>query len=522
MRKFFNILIVSLLATIQAVSAQEIVPSETLTKIREKNECTVYTFNYPSVNIKGEQIVLSSALVAWTPSDRQETDSIESVHILNHITIASDHERPTTTDDTSDDQNFAVFMPGRKYGSEYTTEYANYAARCIIIMPDYEGYGVTKDRPHPYLSQRLTAQQVLDGVMYGMELYKKVVAEKSTEYELLPIKSDWRSFCMGYSQGGAVTLATQRLIEEQGLAEELHFQGSICGDGPYDLVTTIRYYMEDDGTSYDVKTDHRKGTSTYPAVAPLIMKGMFETHPAMAPYKIGDFMSQQLLDTGVCDWIDSKEYTTANINDMWYDQLKNGLDTLGRHYTPEQMAEMFSAPLGSAVIGNLDKMFTQEVFDYMSDASNLDVVPENPANAPQALHRALYDNSLTTGWEPQHRIQFFHSKYDMIVPYGNYFAFRDAHPQGEGTMYRVNDTFTISDHVMAGGAFLIYILVSKSCPDVFNWICEGSAPTGINEVSVERSAVSDDAWYTINGVKLGKKPTQKGIYINNGIKVVVE
>ena len=521
MRKLFHVLVFFLLVTVQAVSAQEVQPSETLTKIRQKNECTVYTFNYPSVNVDGNPIVLSSALVAWTPSDRQETDSIESVHILSHITIASDHERPTTTDDTSDDQNFAVFMPGRKYGSEYTTEYANYAARCIIIMPDYEGYGVTKDRPHPYLSQRLTAQQVLDGVMYGLELYKKIAAEKSDEFPLLPIKSDWRSFCIGYSQGGAVSLATQRLIEEQGLAEELHFQGSICGDGPYDLVTTIRYYMEDDGTSYDVETDHRKGTLTYPAVAPLIVKGMFETHPAMAPYKIGDFMSQQLLDTGACDWIDSKEYTTANMNDMWYDQLKNGLDTLGRHYTPEQMAELFDTPSSNQVIGKMDKIFTQELYEYMSDDSNFDVVPENPANAPQALHRALYDNSLTTGWEPQHRIQFFHSKYDMIVPYGNYLAFRDGHPQSEGTMYRIDDTFSESDHVMAGGAFMVYVFVSKSVPQVFNWICEGSQPTGITEMSDVRSKMSE-VWFSLDGRRLYRKPVQKGVYINNGVKFVVE
>jgi hypothetical protein len=84
MRKFFNILIVSLLVTVQTVSAQDVVPSETLTKIRQEKECTVYSFKYPTVNINGEQIVLSSALVAWTPSDRQETDSIESVHVSPH------------------------------------------------------------------------------------------------------------------------------------------------------------------------------------------------------------------------------------------------------------------------------------------------------------------------------------------------------------------------------------------------------------------------------------------------------
>ena len=521
MRKLFQILVLLLLVTVQAVSAQEVQLSETLTKIRQDNECTVYTFNYPSENIDGDPIILSSALVAWTPSDRQETDSIESVHILSHITITADRERPSTTEGASDDQNFAVFMPGRRYGSEYTEEYANYAAHCIIIMPDYEGYGLTKENQHPYLSQRLTAQQVLDGVRYGLELYKKIAAEKSDEFPLLPIKSDWRSFCIGYSQGGAVSLATHRLIEEQGLAGELRFQGSICGDGPYDLVTTMRYYLEDDGTSYDVQTEHRKGKLSYPVVAPLIVKGMHATHPAMAPYELKDFLSEQFLDTGVIDWTDSKDYNTTEMAQMWYNQVQNGVDTLGHHYTPEQMAELFDTPSSNKVIGNIDKMFTQELYDYMSDDSNFDVVPEVPVNAPQALHRAIYDNSLSTGWEPQHRIQFYHSKYDMVVPYGNYLAFRDGHLQSEGTMYRVDDTFSESDHVMAGGAFMVYVFVSKSVPQVFNWICEGSQPTGIKEMSDVRGKMSE-VWFSLGGRRLYHKPMQKGVYINNGVKFVVE
>ena len=50
--------------------------------------------------------------------------------------------------------------------------------------------GVTKDVPHPYLSQRVTAQQMIDGVKYGLALYQKVSKESQT---LLPMKSDWRS-----------------------------------------------------------------------------------------------------------------------------------------------------------------------------------------------------------------------------------------------------------------------------------------------------------------------------------------
>ena len=93
--------------------------------------------------------------------------------------------------------------------------------------------------------------------------------------------------------------------------------------------------------------------------------------------------------------------------------------------------------------------------------------------------------------------------------------------KGEGTIYRVDDTFSTSDHVMAGGAFLIYILVSKSCPEVFNWICEGSTPTGIREMSDVRGKMSD-SWYDLQGRKLNGKPSQKGVYINNGKAVVIK
>lgn len=73
------------------------------------------------------------------------------------------------------------------------------------------------------------------------------------------------------------------------------------GDGPYDLVHTVRFYFEDDGTGYGTETAHRKGLVPYPVVIPLLAKSMCESHPAMAPYKYEDFLSQQMLDTGVLD-----------------------------------------------------------------------------------------------------------------------------------------------------------------------------------------------------------------------------
>lgn len=503
--------------------AQSAEPSERLTRLYLPGTSTIYTFNYPTVNTAGDRIVLSSALIAWSPKDRQEGDSIESVHIYSHATIGSDEERPTTKG-FSKEQLMLQTLPRRTYGDFFGDVSADYVGRCVIIAPDYEGFGVTKDLPHPYLSQRLTAQQVLDTANYGLDLYRKQSAEKLADNPLLPIKNDWCTFAIGYSQGGAVTLALQRLIEEQGLAEQLHFYGSICGDGPYDLIETMRYYFDDDGTSYGEETDHRKGISTYPVVVPLIIKGMCATHPAMASYRIEDFLSQQLLDTDVLSWIDSKEYTTSEMSKMWYDQLQSGLGTQDRHYSPEQMAELFSTPKEDKVWGHLDKMFTPSTFDYLNNADNLSVVPSEPVNAQQALHRALADNSVVTGWEPRHRIQFYHSRGDMVVPFGNYLSFRDAHPDGEDSIYRIDDTFSDSDHITAATLFFAELCVTESFAPHFQWISETATPTGIDTKRLtddQRLMNNVDNWFTLDGRRLSGKPTAKGIYIHNNVKVVI-
>lgn len=45
--------------------------------------------------------------------------------------------------------------------------------------------------------------------------------------------------------------------------------------------------------------------------------------------------------------------------------------------------------------------------------------------------------------------------------------------------------------------------------------------TGINDIKSNASTSSEDTWYSISGMRLAEKPTQKGIYIHNGKKVAV-
>jgi len=48
---------------------------------------------------------------------------------------------------------------------------------------------------------------------------------------------------------------------------------------------------------------------------------------------------------------------------------------------------------------------------------------------------------------------------------------------------------------------------------------ETAETTGVNEV-IEVNGVNDDSWYTLDGRKLSGKPTVKGLYIQNGRKVI--
>jgi hypothetical protein len=182
------------------------------------------------------------------PSKPAATDSIESLHIYSHYTITADQECPSSDSNSTDRMLFG--MLAKSHHALGLNPAYDFVSRCVVIAPDYEGFGVSRNLSHPYLSQELTAQQVMDGVKYGMTLYQKLVDSNRA----LAFKSDWRTFSYGFSQGGAVALAVHRHIEQNGLSDELHFRGSICGDGPYDLIATLRYYLQDNGTSYGTKT----------------------------------------------------------------------------------------------------------------------------------------------------------------------------------------------------------------------------------------------------------------------------
>lgn len=57
---------------------------------------------------------------------------------------------------------------------------------------------------------------------------------------------------------------------------------------------------------------------------------------------------------------------------------------------------------------------------------------------------------------------------------------------------------------------------------MLNFDGEEEVATGISSVSCDGIATDNNGWYSIDGRRLSSKPTQRGIYLNNGKKIVVK
>jgi len=101
----------------------------------------------------------------------------------------------------------------------------------VVVIPDYPGFGKSKQIPHPYLIAEPTVQSIVD-MLYAVE--------ESCEYdEFTGITTLNEYYLVGYSQGGWATLALHKAMElEYNNDFELH--GSVCGAGPYNLYELLQ------------------------------------------------------------------------------------------------------------------------------------------------------------------------------------------------------------------------------------------------------------------------------------------
>lgn len=356
-----------------------------------------YRYNYPSIDAEGKPVLLSS--LACMPDE--DCDYINNVIIGCHVTITSNKECPSQYN-SWDNWNSDVSMLMNHAGSGliFHSSQNNYAYYNLVILPDYEGYGLTRNHAHPYLYQELTARQVVDGVRYGIALYKNSPTVSAIRH---PFRNGWRSISVGYSQGGSVALATQRFIEQNGLSDELQFAGSVCGDGPYDPVATLMYYV----WQY---AEHHSPLSM-PVVMPLILKGMCDSNPYMKNHQVSDYLSSDFLATNILQWLTDKEKTTEDITQEWLWYYMGIPD----HVTPD--GEVLTLGL-DYVLGTGGYNFFRNLYNaYSSTYTSAAGVPlPTKRGLFEDLHYALESNNLTKGWVPQHTVCLYHSYDDSVVP----------------------------------------------------------------------------------------------------------
>lgn len=355
-----------------------------------------FSYNYPSINANGEEVLLTS--MACMPDD--DDTEINKIIVGCHITITSNKECPSRYNaegSSLSDVSMLMNLAGSSGAWAYN----------LVILPDYEGYGITKNNAHPYLYQELTARQVVDAVRYGRALYQTSPQVNEVRHAF---RSNWRTICIGYSQGGSVALATQRFIEQNGLTDELQLAGSICGDGPYDLMATLMYYMDN---------DIQGKVMSMPVVLPLILKGMCDSNPYMINHQVSDYLDERFLETGIISWLTSKDKTTDDITDAWKDLYENGKDG-DKSYFHDVLTED-----GLAYLNKIMKPEGYEYFKalYLANANNYTSSQGIPLpthrGVMEDLHFALESNNLTVGWQPQHAIILYHSTEDTVVPEKN-------------------------------------------------------------------------------------------------------
>ena len=77
------------------------------------------------------------------------------------------------------------------------------------------------------------------------------------------------------------------------------------------------------------------------------------------------------------------------------------------------------------------------------------------------------------------------------------------------------DKGTLSEKVIRRTVPVIFVRA-------FNLNFGDDEATGIITTNFTNSTNSGNAWYTLDGRRLDGQPTQRGIYINNGKKVVIK
>lgn len=246
--------------------------------------------------------------------------------------------------------------------TQYTSVEAIMAATgALCILPDYIGLGSTSDHPDLYLNHEVHGRTSVDALIALLDYAK---AKK------LSLDNSYKSYIVGYSQGGSVSLASLRRVQQLDMETQrrINLDKVYCGDGPYDLRRTFETYME------DYEQGKKMGLGS---VIPLVINSMFNSYPSeVTDMRYEDFFTPWALSTGVPQAVRNN---SENVIDM---MLKFNGKSLG-------------------------------------DILNIEYITEHPDHLAKLLELMDRQN-LCHGWQPQYKLKLLHGNPDGVVPFSNF------------------------------------------------------------------------------------------------------
>jgi pimeloyl-ACP methyl ester carboxylesterase len=221
------------------------------------------------------------------------------------------------------------------------------SAGYLTVIPDYIGYGVSKQIFHPYYDQKHSALAVVDLIKAAKSYAKK---------NSLTLNN--KLFLVGYSEGGYVTMATQKEIETNP-QHKLKVTAAAAGAGGYDLTNMLS----------EISSDKEY---TKPSYLAFILQSYNTTYDWKRP--MTDFF---------------QEPYTGKIP-----QLFNGVNTAGT--------------INRSLSFDPNKLFNPTFY------ANL-----KKSDGELALKQALVKNSLAVDWVPTSPLKMYHGTADESVFYQN-------------------------------------------------------------------------------------------------------
>lgn len=316
-----------------------------------KWEFKVYSYNFRSLDFKGQPVVLSGIVAFPGSTDPKSTHTLNGITLLNH---------PICTESTTPS----------KYGDAFLLRaFYNQA----VVIPDQLGFGASQPYFFAETENERNSQNTIDAIIAAIKLMEQVGVK---------LKKGYATENFGVSHGGGMTYAFHHYMENKATAYEkkmVNLKGTFGGIG---IISPGEYFRGQ---------DHMDTPTVSPFYALSITKGILELNKnKLGGFEGKDFFRDDLFDisiTGSHGEIINMMETQRNIPDQ-------SLEIELRFYEGMQdFHELFNSV-----------MFNSEThkFDFSNERT-------------QAFFNYLDSKDLGKGWNPEHNFVMAWCDNDLIT-----------------------------------------------------------------------------------------------------------